>query len=316
MPLDHYVPQVHLKNFYSPNLNGLMYAIRKGDLHFFTPNAKSVCRIEDGNTNSYLEEGRVVENFLKSIEPKYNLALKNLKVGSIDKDCIVTIAGFVAYVITCSPAGMRIFSPSLTAQVEEAGKILDKQGVKSPPPPGFGGKSLTELLNEGEIGIKVDPKYAQALGICSILKSIITLGNSRWEILHNPFDDSPFFTSDFPVALERSNLPSIQNKIIPLAPNLAIRICPDPAKVDAKNDFSFSKFESSRRKLNRQEVRSINTLIVHCAESVVFYQENHDWVFNFVSKNSKFRIETQIEKVAYGTGILSISTQKIVEIPT
>jgi hypothetical protein len=32
MALDHYVSQVHLKNFYSPAMAGLMYAIRKSDL--------------------------------------------------------------------------------------------------------------------------------------------------------------------------------------------------------------------------------------------------------------------------------------------
>jgi hypothetical protein len=35
MALDHYVSQVHLKNFYSPALDGLMYAIRKSDLKRF-----------------------------------------------------------------------------------------------------------------------------------------------------------------------------------------------------------------------------------------------------------------------------------------
>lgn len=51
MPLDHYVSQVHLKNFYSPKLQCLMYAIRKNDLKFFKTNSDSVCRIDNGSTN-------------------------------------------------------------------------------------------------------------------------------------------------------------------------------------------------------------------------------------------------------------------------
>ena len=78
MPLDHYVPQVHLRNFYSPTLGSLMYAIRKSDLKSFTPNAQSVCRIEDGSTNLYLREDRAIEEFLRGIEPKYNPALAKL----------------------------------------------------------------------------------------------------------------------------------------------------------------------------------------------------------------------------------------------
>jgi hypothetical protein len=56
MALDHYVSQVHLKNFYSPALNGMMYAIRKSDLKRFQTRSKNVCRIEEGSTNAYLME--------------------------------------------------------------------------------------------------------------------------------------------------------------------------------------------------------------------------------------------------------------------
>ncbi len=150
MPLDHYVSQVHLKNFYSPNLEGLMYSIQKSDLKFFTPNAPSICRIEDGSTNSYLREDRAVEAFLKTIEPKYNLALEKLAADKIDSNCIYTISGFVAYVLTCSPAGMRILSDPLKAPVEETAKGLDSQGLIPKPPPELGGENLTELLKSNK----------------------------------------------------------------------------------------------------------------------------------------------------------------------
>ncbi len=316
VPLDHFVSQVYLKNFYSPSLAGLMYAIRKNDLNSFTPNAQSICRIEDGNTNSYLREDREVEDFLKCIEPKYNAALKQIGEGHIDNDCIYTVAGFVSYVLVCSPAGMRIFSPPLKSSLEECARILDKQGVISKPPPGLGGKNLTELLDDEKVVIKVDPKYSQALGISNIMELITTIGNFRWEVLLNPFDDSAFFTSDFPIAFEMGSHSSIRNKIIPLSPNLAIRICPDPFRDKAQKDKSFSNFEYRRRKLNRKEVHLINKLIVRCAESVVFYRDNHDWVSRFVSKNSKFRIETQIEKVPHNSGTLSVATQNVMKLRT
>ena len=95
MPLDHYIPQVHLKKFYSPVLGDLMYATRKSDLKSFTPNSKSVCRIIDGSTNAYLKEDREIEEFLKKIEPKYNEALAKLIEDKID--------GSEAFL--CLPAG-------------------------------------------------------------------------------------------------------------------------------------------------------------------------------------------------------------------
>jgi len=178
VPLDHYVPQVHLKNFYSPKLGSLMYGIRKSDLKSFTPNAQSVCRIEDGSTNSYLREDRPVEEFLKGIEPKYNVALKKLATDNIDAECIYVIAGFVAYVLVCSPAGMRIQSGPLKGAVEEAARVLDSKGLFSSPPPELGGESLTELLHTRKVRVEIDPKYPQSIGIASILSKQSRSGTS------------------------------------------------------------------------------------------------------------------------------------------
>jgi hypothetical protein len=72
MALDHYVSQVYLKNFYSPALDGLMYALRKSDLKRFPTKSQDVCRIEEGSTNAYLTKDRAIEEFLKEVEPRYN----------------------------------------------------------------------------------------------------------------------------------------------------------------------------------------------------------------------------------------------------
>src|SRR5713226_1807483 len=129
MPLDHYIPQVHLKNFYSPVLGDRMYATRKSDLKSFTPTSKSVCGIEDGSSNAYLREDRLIEEFLKAIEPKYNAALAKLTEDRIDADCIYAIGGFVAYVLCCSPAGMRIQAGPLKSLVETEAAILEQKGL-------------------------------------------------------------------------------------------------------------------------------------------------------------------------------------------
>ena len=108
MTLDHYVPQVHLKNFYSPALDGLMYAIRKSNLKRFTPKSQDVCRIEEGSTNAYLTEDRAVEEFLKTVEPRYNASLAKLRDNKIDQEAIASLAGFAAYIVSCSPTAMRL----------------------------------------------------------------------------------------------------------------------------------------------------------------------------------------------------------------
>jgi Protein of unknown function (DUF4238) len=224
MALDHYVSQVHLKNFYSPALGDRMYAVRKSNGKAFTPDAESVCRIEEGSTNEYLTHDRAIEEFLKGVEPQYNAAIKTLFAGEIDPECIAVIAGFAAYVMTCSPAAMRIQSVPLEASFKSFAGVLDSANALPPPPAALGSATLSELLQSGKIQFNVDPKYPQAIGIANILKMTVMLGNATWDILKNPFDDCPFFTSDFPAAIEEADNPHALNRIVPLTPHLAIRI--------------------------------------------------------------------------------------------
>jgi len=313
MPLDHFVSQVHLKNFYSPKLRGLMYAIRKNDLKLFTPDAKSVCRIEDNSTNSYLRNDRIIEEFLKGIEPKYNASVAKIEAGNIDSECIYVIAGFIAYVQTCSPAGMRIQSKPLKDMVEETNQLLDSKGELPTFPPILGGKKFTELLKNKKLCINIDPKFPQAIGIASILSYTADFGNFKWDILINPLDENPFFTSDFPIAIEKTNDPRILNRIVPLTPNLAIRIRPDLLLKRDGVDFSFKRFRHTVRKLNRKAVMNINQFIVRCAETTVFFRDDHEWVSKFVKKNSGFRIEPRTRRIPHGNGILQLFTQEVRE---
>ena len=242
----------------------------KSDLKSFTPKSKDVCRINEGSTNAYLQNDRVIEEFLKVIEPKYNAALDMLKTRKINAECIYTIAGFVAYVCACSLGGVRINSEPHKRRVENLAYDLDAKGGFSIPPAALGGKTLTARLRSGNTKIAIDPKFSQAISIGNILKLTALLGNFKWDILQNDFDGSPFFTSDFPVAIEETDDPHTLNKVIPLAPNLAIRVVPDRTFDKSRADFSFVNFSSHSRKVNRQEIMKINRLIVRCAEELSF----------------------------------------------
>src|SRR5262249_17422115 len=163
MPLDHYVSQVHLKNFYSPALDGLMYAIRKSDLKKFKCNSQSVCRIENNSTNAYLTRDRAIEEFLLGVEPKYNAGVAKLRYDKIDQECIQVIRGFVSFLPCCCRAAMRVHSGPMQKMVEATAAIIDAQGLLEKSPPSLGGKSLSELLKDGTVHVTVDPKYPQAV---------------------------------------------------------------------------------------------------------------------------------------------------------
>src|SRR2546425_8162806 len=242
MALDHYVSQVHLRQFYSPSLRNRLYAIRKSDMKAFTPRSEDVCRITDGSTNAYLREPRAIEEFLRTIEPKYTSALDKLRTGAVDQECVYVVAGFISYVLTCSPAAMRLQSGPLRSQVETVTAMMDARGALPQLPPQLGGGSLTALIHRGTIEIAIDPKSPQAIGIESILELTSTFGNFTWEVIPSEEEDRQFFTSDFPVAIERAGDPRLVNRIIPLAPDLALRTRPDPSFDRKQADLSFHRF--------------------------------------------------------------------------
>ncbi len=310
MALDHYVSQVHLRNFYSSALGSLMHATRKSNLKSFPCNSESVCRIENGSTNAYLINDRAVEEFLRGVEPKYNASVAKLRVNRIDSECIHAIAGFVGYVGSCAPAAMRVHSAPLRSLLESSATILDRQGVFPRAPPSLGSKTVAELLTDKEVGFTVDPKYPQALGISTIIGRTSVYGNSPWDILLNDEPDSPFFTSDFPIAIEATSRRTM-NWIVPLTPDLAIRIIPDLRLSGTVPDLSFGKFTSRQLRVRRADIVRINRLIVQCAEDMVFYRDNHDWIGAFIAKNRNYRIEAVTDRIPYGTGFMNISTQRI-----
>jgi hypothetical protein len=315
VPLDHYVSQVHLRKFYSPKIGEeRMYAMRKSDLKSFQPNSKSVCRIEDGSTNAYLKEDRAIEEFLKTIEPKYNEALSKLIEDKIDAECVYTLAGFAAYVSACSPAGMRIQSGPMKSTLEAAAAIVEAHGGLPAPPKELGGDSLTELLRAGTVRFVVDPKYPQAIGIKSIFPIIATFGNFRWDVLVNGLEHNPFFTSDFPIAIEVTKDLRIVNRIVPLAPNLAIRIRPDLSVDTKRADFSFANFSHRRRSVSHKEVVEINRLIVRCAEDAVFYRDDSPWISKFIARNRHYRVEPVTRKLPTSKGTFMVSTLRIMPV--
>jgi hypothetical protein len=313
VPLDHYISQVHLKKFYSPRLGNRLHAIRKTDLKAFTPRSEDVCRIDEGSTNAYLREDRKIEEFLKSIEPKYSESVEKLESHRIDSECIYTIAGFVAYVVSCSPAGMRIHSGSLQGTVEMEATVLDSLGKLPPPPRELGGMNLSEILKRGIAKVDVDPKFPQAIGIASILGNTAMFGNFQWDVLRNEFEDSAYFTSDYPVAIETTNDPTVLNRVVPLSPSLAIRIRPERNISRERANFNFANFGCQFKTPGRLEITQLNKLIVRSAEELVLFRDNHPWVSGFVRKNRGFHVQLRTHKMPHGNGVMMFYTQEIAE---
>lgn len=159
MALDHYVSQVHLRNFYAKALNfRKMHAYRKSDGASFICGAEDVCRIDEGSTNQFLTEPRILEEFLRGIEPYYDRSCNAVASGQFSIDDIVILAGFAAFVIGTSPTAMRLGQQSLTHLTQTEIELMDRNGMLDPAPKSLGGKTATELLREGVIKMETDRK--------------------------------------------------------------------------------------------------------------------------------------------------------------
>lgn len=123
--------------------------------------------------------------------------------------------------------------------------------------------------------------------------------------------DSPFITSDYPVAMEIFDINVPINRIVPLAPDLAIRIVPDIRLSRTKPDLTFAKFRSVTRGLKRPEVLQINRLLVRCAEELVFFRDDLDWIEGFIMKNCHYRIKSVTKKISRGSGNILVSTYRV-----
>lgn len=312
--LDHYVSQVHLKNFYSPLLVNRMFAIRKRDLKRFTPDAHSVCRINDGSTNLYLQEPRAIEEFLRTIEPNYNEAVARVAAGTFDNSTIYVIAGYISYLLTCSPAAIRLNSVIFQSVTEATSRVMDEEGKFSPPPQALGAASLSDLFDQGRLKIDVDPKYPQAVGISSVLSTANTFGNFRWEVLINNDESNPFFSSDFPVGLQTTLDPRILIRVVPLSPRVAIRITPDIDIEKGEPDFKFERFRGRVTNASRAQVHHVNRSIVQCAEELIFFPADFPWVEKFVRKNAGYRLENRAQRIPLGRGTLILSALEIAKI--
>ena len=56
-------------------------------------------------------------------------------------------------------------------------------------------------------------------------------------------------------------------------------------------DLSFAKFKAAPRRLKRAEILGLNRLIVQCAEDLILYRDDREWIEGFISKNRRYRVE-------------------------
>lgn len=117
-------------------------------------------------------------------------------------------------------------------------------------------------------------------------------------------------TSDFLVAIEAAG-PGMVNRLVPLAPDLAIRILPDMSQ-SRKLDLSFQILRVAHRRPARQELAHLNRHIVQCAESVIYAPIDATWIPGFIAKHGGYRVDAVSQRVPTSKGEMLLSSMEIV----
>lgn len=312
MAKDHYISQVYLKNFYSPELGGKrMHAIRKTDLHYYQCDAYSQCRIEQGSTNLFLREPRVIEEYLKFIEPNYNSAVQKFRERKFDQDAVYVIAGLIAYFCLFSPAGMRLATSPVRELVKSTAILAEEKGMLPSSPKGIEEPTLVGLLNSKKLKIQVDPKYPQAYGIDNYQRHIGSWGNSHWVVLLNQSDVS-YLTSDYPVYTQQSSDLRVSTRLIPLAPDIAIRICPDVNLSDNdRSNLGFPKLTVDVQEVDEAGAKSMNKKIVQAAETTVYFRDNSQGIRRLIENNRHYKTYPETVALPTAQGRIVFASQSV-----
>ena len=308
MPLDHYVSQVHLRKFYAKALDSKkMFAYRKSDGKQFICGSEDVCRIEEGSSNQFLTEPRILEEFLRKVEPNYDAACDALSHKKFEMDDILVLAGFVAFVIGTSPTAQRLGADSLTHLTHSEIELMDRMGKLDRAPAELGNKTATELIRDGSVRIETDRKFPQAMGISGIVGLTQAYSTFHWEVFLNPKADRfPFLTSHYPAAIEGLGRQVPASRVISLRPDLALRILPQirpKGRPDLESDFRFKITRATP-----SHVQSVNMAIARSAENLVFSPIKAPWVGTLVAKNARYRLELDHMRTPKGSGFLLLNS--------
>lgn len=306
MALDHYVSQVHLKQFLRQTDKKLLNAARKSDLSVFTPRPRDVCRVEDGSTNKYLTDNRAVEDFLKEIEPAYEPCLARVFAGELNWKSRQVFSGFLAYIQTYTPAALRMFDPMTRAMLERTVRLLEESGelepIDLPELPDWHGKTMSQLTKEGKVKLNIDLRMPQAMATTQLLKVRQSLASSDVTIL-KPAGSSRFLTSDFPSVILAHHQNKFAQRFLPLSPKLGI-VFHTHTSIEDREEVNHRFIEIGARR-----TQNINDEIIKAAEDLVFSTHKYPWLFDKVKMFRKFRVESVTETV----GPLILSQQRSVE---
>lgn len=289
MAKDHYVAQTYLRSFKIPDQKiDSVNAWQKSKQKKLPPiPIKSICYEEDWSTNPYFAENpRIVEDFLKQIEPQWPECVRQLSENTYDLDTKYLISGYLAFLRTYTPTAARLGTSHLSSMVGQMYKTLEEAEYNNP---NSEHKEAIEEIRKRHAEVKpdVDPAYPKALGISNLDVIQKEYANSHWVVLENE-TGIPLITCDNPLCMYYRNAMHC-DYYLPITPWLAIIIQPllgmSPRENDTEADMKY------------EGVKILNELVVQSAEDLVIYNQSQD-VDKLVHDYHDWRVEALSKTIA------------------
>lgn len=305
---DHYISRTYLKKFCDETDQVWVY--NKKYLGIKHRYRKAICHRKGWSDNHFLENPRIIEEYLKHVEPYW---AKNVEVFSSNEilpfedysEVKYMLAGYIAYLKVFPPAMARVGQSMLASLLHTTMKIMQKSGEIPPPP-----KELEFILEDLEKHIKVDvdEKYPLALGVQAIVPTLNTLSTSPWLKLINK-TDIPFITSDNPACGWFMGNAGIAQTYVPLTPRIAVLIHPQFG-IEVNQELHI---EDGIVELDLDKVKEFNQLICRNAENIVISNIKSNEIRDCVKENQNWECTNVSTKFPLGRGEIVINQWKAVE---
>jgi len=308
MSKDHYVAQTYLKHFKVKGMFKRVNAIRKSDLKILNGvHVQEICQQANWSHSSYHQPNpRIVENYLKIFEPRWSACIETLKKNTFDLETKSYMAGYLAFLRTCTPKAVRMSERCLKEVIEMNYKLISQHELNK--------KSkyadvIRKIESAGGLAVNIDQGYSKGMTFQGVVDLAKKYAGFQWSILFNQ-TQTLFLTSDNPVCIDR--LTAMYSKFyVPLTPAMGLIIHPDWAE---KNDEEQSQKSDEFCDIEEKGVNLLNELLIKNAEDIViFNHDNYEKVMDLVKKYRFWRVESRATRIPTNEGDLLIKQEMVVE---
>jgi hypothetical protein len=199
------------------------------------------------------------------------------------------IAGYWAYLSTCTPTWQRVATEIQQAELDETYLERFVAYAEAHPEEYPRAAEYLPLVKEGSLKAEIDGNYPKAVVTAQLLEHQRCLYHQEWNVVWNNTDEL-FLTSDNPSCFDYEyGGPMYPARYLPLTPRLSLWTPIEPDKPKIGSDASPAR-RSFGREATVKFVRDMRRLILQSAENIVLSSEARPYISACVEKYKNWRV--------------------------